>query len=538
MGAKHKKAQATNGRQSRRRILLSQKRLKKKHLSDPKTPFFRNFFRACSQIVKNLSLSFRVTFFCFLTVSGAYLYFNRGVPQKIKSELKINDNVTFSLRDMQKNMDPTEVKITPLCGCLLTREHRGVQFFSKTINYEIADTSYQAEDSLHQFTFFSPQDHNGFYPYLEVKAKYYLLKSKDADRVDIDTLLKGGSLRFKYRDIKDSKDSILKEISYDSSAIIMLTTKSNQLKIYTSDSFPIAALLPVKNSKITLSKGHDSYSHENPQFEITESYDTHCSDEERCELPDVDLFGPRTVVVAQGGTLRINDQYYLHDPHDSAYTAIMVFDAAPNLRVSHLKIDSSILKLEVDTPAYNIMYKSTKGLLSLTGETLSDDRFTKLKQLIHTMGAWDDFRKIYHAPQKLGFWGLPAIFNTNGIYVYTHNLSQLHSAETGGNLRYGLKSIPLTGQNQVSIINITNDETYNQPMIFALADEQQNEAQWKFVADGDLVVDDTKIRYNEFDNTFWKNISSILSLITACISLALFYVEVFRSKKQSETSVY
>jgi len=456
---------------------------------------------------KRFSKSFRWSAVSTIVLVCGIIAFRISQTDKIYAEIQLNDRVEMKFGTNQYYADSVDTRISPLCGCYITRPHRGVKFFTAGFDLSVQDTAFQTPGSLNQFYFFSPFDDMGFNPSLEYSVRYLVVK-KDAN-IDV------AHITFQSPVTSLDQASILRDTTISKVQVMTLFTPTDHLTVMTSDSFKVASLTPIKDANITITKLHSPYERENYGFKITEDYDTNKDKRGQWENPSVDVFGPEVKVWVSSGILRVNHQVVLKNLADTSNKLLMIFKVIPQLRILHNRVFSKHLESLLE-PTHAIIYYGTKGRLTISSSILGDSEFRELQARYRRHPEIQSPQAMIGPPYEVVTWRLPTIPSCNGIAVYSHDISTLSSNETSGGVSFGISPYMLYPQREVLFKDMTEFKAYNEPMVIPLVDSCSDRT-IKFHAKGKLWFDgNTRVNFNTIFNTaiyYLGILSTIMSIV-------------------------
>ncbi|MES2651094.1 MAG: hypothetical protein V4663_05105 [Bacteroidota bacterium] len=513
-----------NGRNIRRR---QNREARKQQLKSPKKPFYIQliYILLDKLLVKikllfsKLSLKFYLLVGCVVICIGSFLYSTCFRSGYINGNVVFAGNISLSYNTPQVP-EGEELSMSPLSGGIFRKPRRGVEFCSKSfkIHPNFSDTS-----SFNQFFISSPTENMLPDPHFNFKTDIYIFKGKVHDDVKKEFLTYYYSGRMNISERLSSK--IVYHKTLDSTAFLALHGSKSSLNVDLLSEYPIAALIPQKNSTINVFKEPSSNFKNGNNFDIQEIFSAD-KDENSYELPMIDVLGPKILLNSKPKSISYNEEFLELSLFGEDITCLIMLEVGFTARIS-ISPSSDKMEKSMDSIRGPLIDYTAGGEIMINPIPLNDLEFKSLKNRLDTTYIFHSLEKLPGSNISAKFWALPRLTNHNGIYFFGENLSRIACDEAIGICQFNEEEISLSPSRNIEISELENFVFNDDPIITPINYNKSSLFDSKFRGNGELKINGEHVSKNFLDSDIIKYLSIIVGLISGLIGV----VEIINLKR-------
>ncbi len=499
---------------------------------------FQQIKTALSQFFyKKISRAFYILFIITLFFIGIWSFVDFNKLGRINSELVLDGNCHFSYSTGQMPTE-SEDRISPLCGCMVVRPHRGVEFFSKQFNLKVKNNQEIDLDTFpfKQFLIVGPYHYMDPLPYFYVGADYYLIRGNFFSEETLKKLANGDKSFLEQTDFFTKKPTIINHKRLEKAELVALINDTGELDVYLLGDYPISALLPMQNSKISINKFLSQYQRKWVSYNISEKFD-YKFHEPGENHPMLDVLGSRIALVSKPGIfLAPKEKVYINDleaekEYSTNVLSVLILNVGYSARISMSPSNMFMINTmkEKFTP---IIVDAQSGEIEINvNSPLLDEEFIKLKSRVEENVIFkENYPEGINGMGSLEM-GLPHMpSETNGIYFYGP-VKELVSTEAKGKIQFRNETHVIDPSRKVEFFNMKDMFLFAEPIILTMNYNGQLDAITKFKADGNMKIDDFEITNSFFDQKTFQIASRILPVIAGLIALLKLMLDLKVSRK-------
>jgi len=450
------------------------------------------------------------------------LFFTFGYKKNgyLNGEVVLVGNTTLSYNSGQ--VSDSFFTTSPLCGCLFPHPRRGVMFFNKsfdvTSNYLLDSTSGTS------FAFISPSQNFYYEPMWNFKVSLYYLSTKlDRAKVSIDSIINNPD-NYQINTYENSKFEKRKVVISHVDTItksLVISTYNNNVHFELYGNYPIASLIPLKNSEISITKAPSNNFFSSIDYSIRESFsrnDTTVS----WEFPMIDISGSKIGFFIDPDKMFLDYKSYRNKDIPISKTCLVVLDVTYVARVVINRYHTTVAHYMDSISHFSFDLSEYSSDVTIKPNPLSDEEFRILKERV-------DRDTFFRNPSNIeggcpyGGWILPFLSNYNGVYFYGSFLSKLKCEEATGICQYGNKSYHLEPSRAIELQNLDKDFFfYDEPIITPISYDKKSSFTSKFKGKGKLFIDGEFVGETILDNPWVSNLLLVIGIISGLLSILLF----------------
>lgn len=505
----------------------------KKNIKRKKVSFITSFIlyikRLHKYLKKGITKRVIISFSIALILTILFFVFSYKKSGYINGNVIFQGSTYFSYSDAQ-NPDSGQVRISPLCGCLVNLPHRGVMFFPHSFDLI---SEYEDPTAGTQFFISCPEQDMTYNPLYYFKAKIYFLDYSLEDystRDVINTLLNFQNFSANPNPTIRT-NSLIDSIVCDTTFHLQIVTFTNKLHLELIDRFPISAFIPMKKSEISVIKQNLNNYNSFSNYYLQEKYIKDTID--KWELPMVDVLGPNIAITCNAKQLKINGKKYeLKDINKNIASCVILLKVGFQARIASNMIDTGFFRF---MDSANVKWITNiinyRGTTRIVPKPLNNDEFIKLKSIVDTTYLFESPAVYYGNPNlAVSSWGLPELSQYNGVYFFGQNLSHLVCDEATGVCQYGNSSYHFEPSRKIELKNIRDFVFNDEPVITPLSYNSNSQFTNKFKGRGELYIDNEFVGESIIDSKWLPTILILLGLLSSIITTIMFIRDLSRKK--------